>query len=85
MATSKSAGPGGRGGGSRCAAQPAEGGLVPFSADDLVGVALQERVDHGLQQAAYEIRRCVGQASPSRPAGTMICGAFIVMLRSRMP
>ena len=31
------------------------------AADDLVGVSRQQRIDHGLQQAAHQVRRGVGQ------------------------
>ena len=36
-------------------------GLAPFSADDNVRVGGQQRVDHGLQQLAHQIRRRVGE------------------------
>lgn len=55
-----------------------------LGADHRVGVGGQEGVDDRLQRAALSSGLVSARASPSRPAGREMCGAVIVMFRSRV-
>src|SRR5690606_40556329 len=54
-------------------------GLTELGANDAVGIGGQKGVDDRLKQRTHQIRTRLGQASPSRPAGSTMCGAVIVM------
>lgn len=56
-----------------------EAAFTPFRTDYSIDVSGQKRVDHRLQQMPHQIRGRVRQGLASRPAGSTVWGAVIVL------